>query len=115
MLERVISFMLLVLPGTAGVVFGTLIMTKNEPRKWITIAGVFLNGAFALFMALCCHLLGERSGKFFLQYFQDLIRLLGNIDGYHILGDGDLICHSPGTAYHERGAVLQETIFHIRP
>ena len=48
--ERIISFILLVLPGVAGVVFGILSLVKKEPQKWIAILGVVLNGLFAMFM-----------------------------------------------------------------
>jgi len=49
-MERIISFILLVLPGIAGVVFGVLSLVKKEPQKWIAILGVVLNGLFAMFM-----------------------------------------------------------------
>jgi hypothetical protein len=48
--ERLISLLLLVLPGLAGVVFGVLGVVKKEPRKWIAISGVLINGLFAAFM-----------------------------------------------------------------
>ena len=49
-IERIVSFILLVLPGIAGVVFGVLGLVKKEPQKWIAILGVILNGLFAMFM-----------------------------------------------------------------
>ena len=48
--ERIISLILLVLPGLAGVAFGVLSLIKKESRKWIAIAGILLNGLFAAFM-----------------------------------------------------------------
>ena len=49
-IERIVSFILLVLPGIAGVVFGVLGLVKKEPQKWIAILGVILNGLFVMFM-----------------------------------------------------------------
>ena len=49
-IERIVSFILLVLPEIAGVVFGILGLVKKEPQKWIAILGVILNGLFAMFM-----------------------------------------------------------------
>jgi len=48
--ERLISALLLTLPGLIGIVFGMLGILKNESRKWLAIIGVILNGLFALFM-----------------------------------------------------------------
>jgi hypothetical protein len=48
--ERIISFVLLVVPALIGVVLGILSMVKKESRKWIAITGILLNGLFALFM-----------------------------------------------------------------
>ena len=49
MAERVISALLLVLPGVIGIVFGVLSVTRKEPRVWVAILGVILNGLFVLF------------------------------------------------------------------
>jgi len=48
--ERIISFVLLVLPSLAGLGFGVFGLIKKEPRKWVSIAGIILNGTFAAFM-----------------------------------------------------------------
>ena len=47
--ERVISALLLVLPGVIGIVFGVLSMTRKEPRVWVAILGVIFNALFVLF------------------------------------------------------------------
>lgn len=50
--ERLVSALILVLPAAVGVVFGLLSLRQKEPRPWIAIAGILLNGAFALFNVL---------------------------------------------------------------
>jgi hypothetical protein len=50
--ERLVSALILVLPAAAGVVFGVLSLRGKEPRPWIAIAGILLNGAFAIFNVL---------------------------------------------------------------
>ena len=47
--EKVISALLLVLPGVIGVVFGVLSIIRKESKLWMAILGVLLNGLFALF------------------------------------------------------------------
>ncbi|HZM23165.1 MAG TPA: hypothetical protein VFC02_15555 [Anaerolineales bacterium] len=47
--ERVISALLLVLPGLIGIVLGVLSMLRKEPRVWVAILGVILNALFVLF------------------------------------------------------------------
>jgi hypothetical protein len=47
--ERVLSLVLLVLPGIIGVVFGVLGVLRKEAKIWIAYLGVLLNGLFALF------------------------------------------------------------------
>lgn len=46
--ERVISFLLLVLPGIAGVVCGIMSIKRKE-SPWAAILGILLNALFALF------------------------------------------------------------------
>ena len=50
--ERLLSALILVLPAVVGVVFGILSLRRREPKPWIAIAGILLNGAFALFNIL---------------------------------------------------------------
>ncbi len=50
--ENLVSALILVLPALAGVVFGILSLRRNEPKPWIAIAGILLNGAFAIFNIL---------------------------------------------------------------
>jgi hypothetical protein len=50
--ERLLSALILVLPAAVGVVFGVLSLRQREPKPWIAIAGILLNGAFALFNIL---------------------------------------------------------------
>ncbi|MEP7136448.1 MAG: hypothetical protein ABI904_16080 [Chloroflexota bacterium] len=47
--ERVISLLLLVLPGIVGVAYGILSIIRKELRTWVAILGIFLNALFALF------------------------------------------------------------------
>ncbi len=51
-MERLISALILVLPAVVGVVFGILSLRRNEPKPWIAIAAILLNGAFAIFNLL---------------------------------------------------------------
>ncbi len=51
-MERFVSVLILVVPAAAGVVFGVLSLRRNEPKPWIAIAGILLNGAFAIFNIL---------------------------------------------------------------
>ena len=51
-MERLISALVLILPAAAGVVFGILSLQRKEPKSWIAIAGILLNGGFAIFNAL---------------------------------------------------------------
>ena len=50
--ERIISVVLLIVPSVAGVIFGILSLRQKEPRPWIAVAGLLLNGFFALFNLL---------------------------------------------------------------
>lgn len=47
--ERVISALLLILPGIVGIIFGVMSILRKEPRVWVAILGVILNALFALF------------------------------------------------------------------
>jgi len=47
--ERILSFLLLVVPAVIGVIFGVLSVLHKEPRPWIGILGIILNSLFALF------------------------------------------------------------------
>ena len=47
--ERVISFLLLVLPGIIGIMFGILGVTRKESKRWIAYIGILLNTLFVLF------------------------------------------------------------------
>jgi len=47
--ERIISALLLVLPGVIGIVLGILSLSRKEPRVWVAILGVILNALFVLF------------------------------------------------------------------
>lgn len=48
-LERVITFLALVLPAGVGAVFGWLSLTRREGKTWLAITGLILNAVFALF------------------------------------------------------------------
>jgi hypothetical protein len=47
--ERVISALLLVLPPAIGIILGILSITRKDPKLWVAVLGVLLNGLFALF------------------------------------------------------------------
>jgi hypothetical protein len=47
--ERVITFLLLVLPAAAGAVLGTLSLIRREGRTGLAILGAVSNALFALF------------------------------------------------------------------
>ena len=47
--ERMISGLLLVLPGLLGVIFGVLGLIRREGRPWLAVLGILLNLLFALF------------------------------------------------------------------
>jgi hypothetical protein len=47
--ERLLSLLLLVLPGVVGVVYGSLGIARKEIRPWVAILGILLNALFALF------------------------------------------------------------------
>jgi len=47
--ERIVSLILLVLPGVIGAAFGVLSIMRKEPGRWLAILGILLNVLFALF------------------------------------------------------------------
>jgi hypothetical protein len=47
--EKIISALLLVLPGVVGVVLGVLSLLRRESRYWVAVVGVILNLVFGLF------------------------------------------------------------------
>lgn len=47
--ERMISLLLLVLPGIIGVIYGILGVVRKESKMWIAYLGILLNVVFALF------------------------------------------------------------------
>jgi len=47
--ERIISLLLLVLPGIVGIVYGFLGIIQKESKTWIAYLGILLNTLFALF------------------------------------------------------------------
>ena len=47
--ERVITFLLLVVPAGIGAVFGALSLGRPERPRWMGIAGLVLNAWFSLF------------------------------------------------------------------
>ncbi len=46
--ERLVTFLLLVLPAGTGAVLGVLSLVRGERRQWLAWTGVMLNGLFAL-------------------------------------------------------------------
>jgi hypothetical protein len=51
-LERLVSFVLLVLPGIIGITLGVLAVVRKESKRWIAVLGILLNTLFALFHLL---------------------------------------------------------------
>ena len=47
--ERLLSLLLLVVPGIFGVVIGTLGVFRKERAIWVAYLGIVLNALFALF------------------------------------------------------------------
>ena len=47
--ERIVTFLLLVLPAAAGVGLGLLSLVRAEGRGWMAVSGIVLNALFALF------------------------------------------------------------------
>lgn len=47
--EKILSALLLVLPGVLGIVFGALGIIRKESSRWMSILGILLNALFALF------------------------------------------------------------------
>lgn len=47
--EKILSWLLLVLPGVIGIVFGVLSIVRKEASRWMSILGILLNALFALF------------------------------------------------------------------
>lgn len=50
--ERVITFLLLVLPAGIGTTFGVLSLMRKEGRAWMAGTGILLNALFALFHSM---------------------------------------------------------------
>ena len=49
--ERLISILLLIVPGIVGIVYGVLGVVRKETKVWIAYLGILLNGLFVLFHA----------------------------------------------------------------
>jgi hypothetical protein len=47
--ERIISALLLVLPGVIGLVLGIMGILRKESPVWVAVLGMILNGLFVLF------------------------------------------------------------------
>jgi hypothetical protein len=47
--ERIISALLLVLPGVIGMVLGMIGVLRKEARVWVAVFGLILNTLFVLF------------------------------------------------------------------
>jgi len=47
--ERIISAVLLILPGVVGIIFGAMSLRRKELPRWVAILGMLLNGVFVLF------------------------------------------------------------------
>ena len=47
--ERILSFLLLVLPAVIGIVLGVMGIRAREDKSWISVLGIVLNALFAIF------------------------------------------------------------------
>jgi len=47
--ERLVSAILLVLPGVVGVILGVISLLRKEAKRWMAVLGILLNALFALF------------------------------------------------------------------
>jgi hypothetical protein len=47
--ERILSFLLLVLPALIGVVLGVLGIRGREDKSWMSVLGIVLNALFVIF------------------------------------------------------------------
>jgi len=47
--ERLVSAVLLVLPGVVGVILGVMSFVRKEAKRWMAVLGILLNALFALF------------------------------------------------------------------
>lgn len=47
--ERIISILLLIVPGLIGVILGGISLRREELPRWVAILGILLNGLFMLF------------------------------------------------------------------
>ena len=47
--ERLVTFLLLVLPAAIGTVLGVMSLVRKEGRAWLAVTGMALNALFALF------------------------------------------------------------------
>ena len=47
--ERMISLLLLVLPGVTGVIYGVMGVIRKEPKAWVAYIGIVFNVLFVLF------------------------------------------------------------------
>jgi hypothetical protein len=50
--ERIISALLLILPGLIGIIFGAMSLRQKELPRWVAILGILLNTVFVLFHIL---------------------------------------------------------------
>lgn len=51
-IQRVITFVGLVLPAISGFIFGIMSLAQKEGHPWLASAGMILNGLFAAFHLL---------------------------------------------------------------
>ena len=47
--EKILSGLLLILPGILGILFGISSLVRKEDKRWIAVIGIVLNALFALF------------------------------------------------------------------
>ena len=50
--ERILTFLLLILPPAIGALFGFLSLARKEARTWLAVIGIVLNTLFTLFHSM---------------------------------------------------------------
>jgi hypothetical protein len=48
-MERVVAFLLLVVPAAVGCVLGVMSLVRKEGHPWLAVIGIVLNALFAVF------------------------------------------------------------------
>jgi len=50
--ERLIAFLLLVVPASIGILLGIMSLARREKSAWLSITGIILNALFGIFQLM---------------------------------------------------------------